>query len=156
MTAQEPGTVWAKSSLSVGNGACVEVAALDSGGVLMRNSSDPGGPVLRFTRAEWDAFTGGVLLGEFDRPGTFEDAAPAKAVATGLVDRRCGHRWCDGKNAYRMIGGCYNCGTSPLLGLFTVTHEAEGGDCPVCGCSRLHWNRLAGDDEIPAGFEAQP
>ena len=52
-----------------------------------------------------------------------------------------------------MIGGCYNCRSEPVLGLFSVTHEASGGDCPVCKCSRLHWDRLATADEIPAAFE---
>lgn len=53
-----------------------------------------------------------------------------------------------------MIGGCYNCGTKPILGLFTAGHEATGVGvaCPVCGCSRLHWDRLATADEIPAAF----
>lgn len=76
--------------------------------------------------------------------------------ATAFVDRRCGDKWCADKGVYRMIGGCYNCRTEPLLGLFTVTHEARGGDCPACGCTRLHWDRLAAPDEIPADFEAKP
>jgi hypothetical protein len=58
---------WVKSSLSFSNGACTEVAFEDGGGVRVRNSRDRGGPVLYFTGAEWDAFTGGVRLGEFDR-----------------------------------------------------------------------------------------
>jgi hypothetical protein len=75
---------------------------------------------------------------------------------SAFIDRRCKHRNCEGKDAYRMIGGCYNCGTAPILGLFTTGHQATGlsGDCPVCGCSRLHWDRLASEDEIPAAFEA--
>ena len=63
---------WIKSSLSFSNGNCVEVAALP-GGVGVRNSRDPDGPVLRFTPAEWRAFLGGARLGEFDGFG----AAPA-------------------------------------------------------------------------------
>ncbi len=61
--------VWVKSSLSFSNGNCVEVAELPGGSVGVRHSKDPGGPVLTFTRQEWDAFLGGVRLGEFDRPG---------------------------------------------------------------------------------------
>ena len=61
--------VWAKSSLSFSNGNCVEVASLPGGAVGVRNSRDPGGPVLRFSRDEWDAFLGGARLGEFDRLG---------------------------------------------------------------------------------------
>ena len=57
---------WIKSSLSFSNGNCVEVAALPGGGVGVRNSRDPDGPVLRFTPAEWRAFIGGARLGEFD------------------------------------------------------------------------------------------
>jgi hypothetical protein len=34
---------------------------------VMRSSADPAGPVLVFTPAEWDAFTRGVLAGEFDQ-----------------------------------------------------------------------------------------
>jgi hypothetical protein len=73
---------WFKSSLSSYNDNCVEVAFEKSslcaatdcaevafevdGSVLMRNSREPEGAVLRFTPAEWDAFTGGVRNGEFD------------------------------------------------------------------------------------------
>ncbi|WP_344481281.1 DUF397 domain-containing protein [Nonomuraea monospora] len=72
------GVRWRKSSLS-GNGAnCVEVAAVDAGLlslakgkssdrlVLIRDSKDPEGPVLAFTKAEWDAFSDGLVAGEFD------------------------------------------------------------------------------------------
>jgi hypothetical protein len=49
-----------KSSLSLANGNCVEVADLPGGGVGVRNSRDPGGGFLRFTPDEWRAFLGGV------------------------------------------------------------------------------------------------
>lgn len=58
---------WVKSSVSRSNGACVEVASLPGGHVGVRNSRDRGGPVLRFTPAEWFAFLGGVRNGEFAR-----------------------------------------------------------------------------------------
>jgi len=61
--------LWVKSSLSFSNGNCVEVAALPGGAVGVRSSRDPQGPALTFTRGEWDAFLGGVRLGEFDRFG---------------------------------------------------------------------------------------
>jgi hypothetical protein len=32
----------------------------------MRNSQSPGGPVLKFSFAEWEAFLAGVRDGEFD------------------------------------------------------------------------------------------
>jgi len=58
---------WAKSSLSVYNGNCVEVAGLEDDIVRVRDSKNPRGGILSFTPAEWDAFIGGVRLGEFDR-----------------------------------------------------------------------------------------
>ena len=61
------GSDWTKSSLSVANGNCVEVADLSGDPIKVRNSRDANGPVLRFTPAEWDAFLGGVRNGEFDR-----------------------------------------------------------------------------------------
>jgi hypothetical protein len=59
---------WLKSSLSYANNQCVEVEHLDDGHVRMRNSRYPDEAILEFTPAEWDAFLGGVRLGEFDRP----------------------------------------------------------------------------------------
>lgn len=61
---------WIKSSLSLMNGNCVEVAELSGDLIIVRNSRDAEGPVLQFTPAEWDAFLAGVRNGEFDRgPG---------------------------------------------------------------------------------------
>ena len=60
---------WAKSSLSFSNGNCVEVADLPGGEVLIRNSRDPGGPKLAFTRDQWVAFIAGVQRGEFSNYG---------------------------------------------------------------------------------------
>ena len=62
-------TIWVKSSLSFSNGNCVEVARLPGGAIGVRNSRDPGGPVLRFTPGEWGTFVGRTRLGKFDRPG---------------------------------------------------------------------------------------
>jgi hypothetical protein len=57
-----------KSSFSgASNPACVEVG-FETSAVLMRDSKDRGGPVLRFTVAEWKAFVAGVKVGEFDLP----------------------------------------------------------------------------------------
>jgi hypothetical protein len=42
------------------------VARLNEATIGIRDSKDPTGPVLRFTRAEWDAFLDGVAQQEFD------------------------------------------------------------------------------------------
>ena len=55
---------YVRSSASLANGSCVEVGHC-CGDVLVRNSRDPDGPVLRFDPAEWAAFTAGVVAGEF-------------------------------------------------------------------------------------------
>jgi hypothetical protein len=55
---------WRTSSFSDGMN-CVEVAAND-GGVSVRDSKDPAGPVLHFTRGEMLAFLQGAKAGEFD------------------------------------------------------------------------------------------
>ena len=60
------GLKWIKSSLSFSNGNCVEVAGLPDGGVGVRHSKHPDGPVLQFTPGEWHAFLGGARNGEFD------------------------------------------------------------------------------------------
>jgi hypothetical protein len=57
---------WRKSSASNPSGDCIEVAALDSGAVAVRNSRDPQGPALVYTRAEIAAFILGAKDGEFD------------------------------------------------------------------------------------------
>jgi hypothetical protein len=64
--ADDSSVVWIKSSLSSYNGNCVEVA-LDGDMIRVRDSKNPRGGILIFTPAEWDAFVGGVLNGEFDR-----------------------------------------------------------------------------------------
>jgi hypothetical protein len=75
---------WVKSSLSFSNGNCLEVAwhkaaasfqeanCVEAGegacGMIhVRDSKDPNGVQLRFTLAEWRAFTGGIVKGDFDK-----------------------------------------------------------------------------------------
>ncbi|MFF9073878.1 DUF397 domain-containing protein [Streptomyces sp. NPDC014735] len=65
MNQEIPEAAWTKSSFSgAGSGGdCVEVAHVEGGRVL-RDSTNPSGPKLYFTDAEWDAFTKGVQAGE--------------------------------------------------------------------------------------------
>ena len=44
---------WRKSSHSGQDGNCVEIATNLPGIVAMRDSKNPHGPVLRFTRTDW-------------------------------------------------------------------------------------------------------
>jgi hypothetical protein len=69
MTADDVTAPWVRSSYSGPQGNCVEVAFLDGGEVALRNSRNPGGAALVFTRTEWEAFLSGARDGEFGTPG---------------------------------------------------------------------------------------
>jgi hypothetical protein len=58
--------IWRKSTLSGTNNNCVEVAFLEGGTVVVRNSKRPEAGVTMFSSDEWQAFVGGVKQGEFD------------------------------------------------------------------------------------------
>ncbi|MDR7169295.1 hypothetical protein J2W56_003036 [Nocardia kruczakiae] len=60
------GATWFKSSFSGASKDCVEVAFLNEG-VGVRDSKNPTGPALVFTRTEWTAFTASIQRGRFDR-----------------------------------------------------------------------------------------
>lgn len=63
---EKDGLQWRKAAASNGNGACVELAAGRTGVVYMRDSKDPQGAVLTFTRREIAAFLDGARAGEFN------------------------------------------------------------------------------------------
>jgi predicted secreted Zn-dependent protease len=54
-----------RTALSCNGGACVQVAASGQS-VLIGNSTEPGGPVLRYSQEEWQEFVTGVKKGDFD------------------------------------------------------------------------------------------
>jgi hypothetical protein len=58
--------MWTKSSHSNATGNCVEIAELPGGHVAIRNSRDPQGPALIYTRDEIAAFVAGARGGDFD------------------------------------------------------------------------------------------
>lgn len=47
-------------------GSAVELAKLPDGQIAVRNSADPDGPALIYTRAEIEALIGGAQDGDFD------------------------------------------------------------------------------------------
>ncbi len=57
---------WRKSRYCMApDQTCVQVAVAGDA-VLVSDSKDPNGPVLRFTHDEWHAFAAGVRSGEFE------------------------------------------------------------------------------------------
>jgi Domain of unknown function (DUF397) len=57
-----------KANASTSYGQCVELASA-AGGVAMRDSKDPDGPILLYARAEFKAFLDGARNGDFDGIG---------------------------------------------------------------------------------------
>jgi hypothetical protein len=57
---------WKKSELSQG-GDCVQWRVAGDT-VQIRNSNDTEGPILTFTRSEWQAFLGAAKAGDADLP----------------------------------------------------------------------------------------
>ncbi|HEY0531244.1 MAG TPA: DUF397 domain-containing protein [Actinoplanes sp.] len=55
---------WRRASACGITGGCVEIAQRWE--MVVRDSKNPEGPVLRYTQAEWAAFVDGVKNGEFD------------------------------------------------------------------------------------------
>jgi len=61
--------IWRKATASNPSGNCVELSAMGAGHVGVRNSRQPDGPIVVFTRAEIAAFLTGAKAGEFDDLG---------------------------------------------------------------------------------------
>jgi hypothetical protein len=59
------GLSWIKANFSNHNGACVEIASTPDK-IAIRDSKDPGGPILVYTPIEFRAFLDGARNGEFD------------------------------------------------------------------------------------------
>jgi hypothetical protein len=59
------GLQWKKSGRSANNGACVEVAPA-GGQVLIRDSKDPNGPIIRYPGRSWRMFITNAKLCRFD------------------------------------------------------------------------------------------
>ena len=60
------GAVWRKSQRSNSQGACVEIARLDSATVAMRNSRDPRGTALIYPADAVRAMVSALRSGDFD------------------------------------------------------------------------------------------
>ena len=61
---ENPSLVWRKSTRCESNG-CVEVALTSDQRIALRNSTDPQGPVLTFSRDTWGAFMEDIRAGKF-------------------------------------------------------------------------------------------
>ncbi len=61
-----PGAEWRTSRYTNSQGACVQVARNLPGIVAVRDSKDPGGPVLAFGRGQWRAFAAAVKAGRHE------------------------------------------------------------------------------------------
>lgn len=66
--AERASLVWVKAHSSTSYGQCVQVASA-AAGVAMRDSKDPDGPILLYTRTEFKAFLDGARNGDFDHIG---------------------------------------------------------------------------------------
>ena len=66
MPARELGELDWRLAGDPGSGTGVELARLADGQIAVRNSADPDGPALIYTRAEIEALIGGAQDGDFD------------------------------------------------------------------------------------------
>ncbi|MFH8789348.1 DUF397 domain-containing protein [Streptomyces roseoverticillatus] len=66
MAIQQGNTTWRKSSYSLANGDCVEVASPLPQSIAVRDSKDPQGPILGFAPTTWSAFVTTVSRRAYD------------------------------------------------------------------------------------------
>ncbi|MEU1815363.1 DUF397 domain-containing protein [Streptomyces roseifaciens] len=66
MAIQQGNTTWRKSSYSLANGDCVEVASPLPQSIAVRDSKDPQGPILGFKPAAWSSFVTTVSRRAYD------------------------------------------------------------------------------------------
>jgi hypothetical protein len=69
---KEHSLAWRKSSYSGHHSGCVEAVPAppaDGDAVLVRDSKDPGGPVLAFAHGHWQALLASVRGGDYDSLG---------------------------------------------------------------------------------------
>ena len=62
------GVTWRKSKRSGSTNDCVEIAELPNGRVAIRDSKEPDGPALEFSRAAFKGMIGGAKAGELEGP----------------------------------------------------------------------------------------
>ncbi|GHF09791.1 MULTISPECIES: DUF397 domain-containing protein [Streptomyces] len=60
MAIQQGTTTWRKSSYSLANGDCVEVASPLPQAIAVRDSKNPEGPAVAFSPESWTAFVADV------------------------------------------------------------------------------------------------
>jgi uncharacterized protein DUF397 len=73
-----------RKSTFCSNMGCVEVAALPSDQIAVRDSKDsrPDAPILIFTVSEWNAFLSGVVDGQFSAAALSQPNDQLTALAT--------------------------------------------------------------------------
>ena len=59
------GLQWRKARRSANNGACVEVGPVN-GQIFVRDSKNPGGPILGYLPTAWRIFTSEARMGQYD------------------------------------------------------------------------------------------
>ncbi len=84
---------WRKAQHSMSNGACVEVASATEN-VVIRDSMDPSGPVLRYPAVSWNSFVGMARTGRFDISRLPDGVAGPRrhALPSGMRYARRPHR----------------------------------------------------------------